>query len=97
MIEKEFAELELRMQVVPQQARWPKPEFVHWQQLHGVAEEARSRLRKSYAEMDDIDRNVDFSREGKSRQRNRIAAQAIADFESSKTLARTSRRGTTSG
>jgi hypothetical protein len=35
-----------------------------------------------------IDRNADLSREGKERQRSKAAAQAIADFEASKTLAR---------
>jgi lipopolysaccharide biosynthesis regulator YciM len=39
-------------------------------------------------QMDDIDRNADLSREGKERQRRKAAAQAVADFEASKTLAR---------
>jgi hypothetical protein len=39
-------------------------------------------------QMDEIDRNADFSRDGKYRQRSETAAQAIADFEASKTLAR---------
>ena len=30
MNEKDFFELELRAQIVPQQARWPAPEHVHW-------------------------------------------------------------------
>ena len=38
--------------------------------------------------MDEIDRNADLSRDAKYRQRNKTAAQAIADFEASKTLAR---------
>ena len=37
---------------------------------------------------DEIDRNADLSPEGKYRQRSKSAAQAIADFEASKTLAR---------
>jgi hypothetical protein len=41
MNDKEFSELKLRMAIVPQQARWPAPEFVHWQRLHAVADEAR--------------------------------------------------------
>ena len=36
----------------------------------------------------DIDRNADLSRDGKYRQRSKTAAEAIADFEASKTLAR---------
>ena len=31
MSDKEFAELELRATICPQQCRWPKPEYVHWQ------------------------------------------------------------------
>jgi hypothetical protein len=38
--------------------------------------------------MDEIDRNPDLSREGMERQRRKAAAQAIADFEASKTLVR---------
>ena len=88
MNDKEFSELELRMQIVPQQARWPAPEYVHWQRLHAVADEARERVSKAYMSMDEIDRNADLSRDGKYRQRNKTAAQAIADFEESKTMAR---------
>jgi hypothetical protein len=39
-------------------------------------------------QMDEIDRNADLSRDGKYRQRREAAAQAIADLEVSKTLAR---------
>ena len=38
--------------------------------------------------MVEIDRNADLSPEGKERQRRKVAAQAIAEFEASKTLAR---------
>ena len=38
--------------------------------------------------MDEIDRKVDLSPDDKYRQRSKTAAQAIADFEESKTLAR---------
>jgi len=88
MNDKEFSELELRMQIVPQQARWPAPEYVHWQRLHAVADEARERVSKAYMQMDEIDRNADLSPDGKYRQRSKTAAQAIADFEESKTMAR---------
>jgi uncharacterized protein YfaS (alpha-2-macroglobulin family) len=88
MNDKEFAELQLRMTIVPQQARWPAPDFLHWQRLHAVANEARERMSKAYAQMDEIDRNVDLSRDGKERRRRKAAAQAAADFEASKTLAR---------
>ena len=45
-------------------------------------------MSKAYTQMDEIDRNADLSRDDKYRQRRKIAAQAIADFEASKTLAR---------
>ena len=88
MNDREFSELQPRMTIVPQQVRWPAPEYVHWQRLHAVADEARDRVSKAYAQMDEIDCNTDLSRDGKYRQRRKAAAQAIADFEVSKTLAR---------
>ena len=88
MNDKEFSELQLRATIVPQQVRWPAPEYLHWQRLHEAANEARERVSKAYMQMDEIDRNADLSREGKERQRRKAAAQAIADFEASKTLAR---------
>jgi hypothetical protein len=53
-----------------------------------TADEARERVSKACAQMDEIDRNPDLSREGMERQRRKAAAQAIADFEASKTLVR---------
>jgi hypothetical protein len=88
MNDKEFSELELRATIVPQQVRWPAPEYLHWQRLHEAANEARERVSKAYMQMDEIDRDADLSRDGKYRQRRKTAAQAIADFEASKTLAR---------
>ena len=88
MNDKEFAELQLRMTIVPRQVRWPAPEHVHWQRLHEVANEARERVSKAHTQMDEIDRHRDLSREDKERQRCKAWAQAIADFEASKTLAR---------
>ena len=88
MDDKQFAELQLRATIVPQQVRWPAPEYLHWQRLHEAANEARERVSKAYVQMDEIDRNADLSRDGKYRQRSKTAAQAIADFEASKTLAR---------
>ena len=76
------------MMIVPHQVGWPAPEHVHWQRLHEAANEARERLSKAYVQMDEIDRNADLSPDGKYRQRNKTAAQAMADFEASKTLAR---------
>ena len=88
MNDKEFAELQLRATIVPQQVRWPAPEYLQWQRLHEAANEARERVSKAYMQMDEIDRNADLSRDDKYRQRSKTAAQAIADFEASKTLAR---------
>jgi hypothetical protein len=88
MSDQDFSELQLRAMIVPEQVRWPAPEYVHWQRLHAAADEARQRLSKARALMDEIDRNADLSREGKERQRRQAAAQAIADFEASKTLTR---------
>jgi hypothetical protein len=87
MNDREYLELQLRATIVPHQVRWPA-EHVHWQRLHQVVNEARERMSKAHMQMDDIDRNADLSREGKERQRRKAAAQAVADFEASKTLAR---------
>ena len=87
MDDKQFAELQLRAMIVPQQVRWPAPDYLHWQRLHEAVNEARERVSK-YVQMDEIDCNADLSRDGKYRQRSKAAAQAIAEFEASKTLAR---------
>jgi hypothetical protein len=88
MSNKEFAELELRATICPQQCRWPKSEYVHWQKLHEAANEARARVSKFYALADEIDRNADLSRDQKYRERSKIADEAIANFEASKAPAR---------
>ena len=86
MNDKAFFELQLRATIVPQQVRWPGPEQLHWQCLHEAAHEARERVRKAYLLMDEIDRKAELSRDDKYRLRSKTAAQAIADFEESKTL-----------
>jgi hypothetical protein len=63
----EFSELQLRMMIVPQQVRWPAPEYLHWQKLHEAANEARGRVGKFYTLANEIDRNPDLSRDGKYR------------------------------
>ena len=88
MNDKEFSELQLRATIVPQQVRWPAPEFLHWQGLHETVNEARERVSKAHTQMDEIDRHRDLSREDKERQRRKAWAQAVADFEASRTLAR---------
>jgi hypothetical protein len=88
MDDKAFDELKMRMTIVPQQARWPTPDYLHWQRLHEAANEARERVSKAYMQMDEIDRSADLSRDGKHRERSVLSAQAIAGFDASKTLAR---------
>jgi hypothetical protein len=53
MSDKEFAELELRATICPGQCGWPKPENIIWQKLHAVPNEARERVSKVYAQIDD--------------------------------------------
>ena len=88
MNDREFFELQLRATIVPQQVRWPAPEYLHWQRLHEAANEARERVSKAYKEIDEIDLNASLSSDIKYRRRCEIADQAIADFEASRTLAR---------
>ena len=57
----EFSALRLRATIVPQQVRWPAPEYLHWQRLHEAVNEARERVSKAYTLMDEIDRNADLS------------------------------------
>jgi hypothetical protein len=88
MNDREFFELELRMMIVPHQARWPAPEHVHWAKLHAVADEARERVTRAHRQMDEIDRNSALSPEDKGRQRRKVADEALAAFDASKTLVR---------
>jgi hypothetical protein len=88
MSDKEFADLELRATICPGQCEWPKPENIMLQKLHAVPNEARERVRKVFAEMDEIDCNADLSREEKQHRRSEVMAQTLAEFDASKTLAR---------
>jgi hypothetical protein len=101
MSDKEFSELQLRALIYPGQCAWPNPDItfsivgdrptakgLHWQRLHEAANEARQRVSKFYMLADEIDRDADLSRDCKYRQRSEAAAQAIADFEASRTMAR---------
>jgi hypothetical protein len=87
MNDTEFSGLTLRATIVPAQVRW-RDDLTHWQRLHEVVDEARARVGDAYRVMDEIDRNPDLSPEGKDRQRCKAAAEALGDFESSKTLSR---------
>src|SRR3954462_5194427 len=88
MDDDSWTELQIKSSIIPTQLNWPAPELPHWQRLHSAVNEARERMSKAYMQMDEIDRTADLSRDGKYRKRSEIAAQAIADFEASKTLAR---------
>ena len=86
MDDREFSELHLRVTIVPEQARWPEPEQLHWQKLHDAVQEARSRVGRYYRLADEIDRNVSLSSDAKYKQRSKAATEAIAGFDSSKTM-----------
>ena len=86
MDDREFSELHLRVTIVPEQARWPAPEHMHWQKLHEAANEARSRVGRFYQLAEEIDRNPSLSGEAKYQQRSKAATEAIAGFDSSKTM-----------
>jgi hypothetical protein len=88
LLEREFAELELRATICPGQCEWPAPEYPPWQRLHEAANETRSRVSKFYTLADEIDRNAGLSHDDKYHQRSKSADEAIADFETSKTLTR---------
>ena len=86
MNDKEFSELHLRATIVPQQASWPAPEYLHWQKLHRCADEARQRVAQAWAAFDAIDNDTDLSPEGRDRKKKKLAAEAIADLQQSRAL-----------
>lgn len=99
MNDVEFTELQLRAEIVPQQARWPEPNTeaslvgdrptlrgLHWEKLHACADEARQRVAQVRAAFDAIDNDSDLSKEGRDRKKKTYAADAIADFQRSKAL-----------
>jgi hypothetical protein len=88
MSDREFRELELKVLIVPGQCEWPKLEYGHWQKLHQAANEARERVSKTYAQMDEIDGNAKLSHEDKQHRRSEVADHALAEFEASQTLIR---------
>jgi hypothetical protein len=88
MNDREFAELELRVTICPAQCEWPAPEYLHWQRLHAVPNEARERVSRAYTRMDEIDCKAELSREDKHHQRCEVAEQSLGEFEASKTLMR---------
>jgi hypothetical protein len=63
-----------------------KPYYLYWQKLHTAADEARQRASGAWSVMDEIDKDPDLSPEGKARKKKKAAADAIADFQQSRTL-----------
>ena len=99
MNDTEFKSVQLKALICPQQARWPRPDvevtrkgeaFVmlggQWPKLHAAMDEARERVSKAWARMDEIDADGDLSNEGRIRKKKTLATEAIADFQNSKTL-----------
>ncbi len=86
MNDKEFTDLHIRASIVPKAEGWPD-DLLHWQRIKAVVIEARTRLSNAYAELERIDADADLSAEGKARKKKKVAAEAIADFQQSKTLA----------
>ena len=69
MNDKEFSELRLRAAIVPEQSTWAAPEFQHWIGLHKAADVAREFARQGFARMDAIDKDADYTPQGKRRLR----------------------------
>ena len=85
MEDKDFNELRLRMQIAPNMERWPD-KYEHSAAMKKAVTEARSRVFKTYAQMDEIDKDANLTPQGKAQQRRKIAEQAIAAAKASKTL-----------
>jgi hypothetical protein len=88
MNDAEYSDLQLRATIAPQQTQWPAPELVHWQRLHAAVDEARELVGLTFKSIAEIERDRDLSPEGKKRQRSRFAAQALAELQKSRTLAK---------
>jgi hypothetical protein len=86
MDDKKFDDLKIHMTILPEAHKWPTPDYTHWEKLHSVANEARSRVAKAFAALDEVDRNPDLTAEGKAKERAKLAEQAITNFHKSNTL-----------
>lgn len=82
MNDAEFKRVQLNALICPQQARWPRPDVDvtrngntfemrggQWSKLHAVPDEARERVSKAWAAIDEIDADRDLSSEGRARKR----------------------------
>jgi hypothetical protein len=87
MSDRDFGELEIKATIAPHSVNWPT-QTLQWQKLHSVVDEARARVRRALAEMDEIDSNAALSSEDKQHHRYQVMADALGDFEASKTLGR---------
>jgi hypothetical protein len=61
MDDKKFDDLTIHMTILPEAHKWPSPDYAHWQRLHALADEARSRVAKAFAALDEIDHNPDLT------------------------------------
>ena len=86
MDDKKFDDLKIHMTILPEAHKWPAPDYTHWERLHAVANEARSRVAKAFAALDEIDHNPDLTAEGKAKERVKLAEKAVADFHKSNAL-----------
>jgi hypothetical protein len=88
MDDKKFDDLKINMTILPEVHKWPAPDYTHWQRLHAVANEARSRVAKAFAALDEIDQDAKLTTAGKEHARAKVAEKALADFRRSATLER---------
>jgi hypothetical protein len=86
MDDSAYKDLKVHMTIIPESHKWPPPDYTHWEKLHLVADEARSRVSKAFASLDEVDRNPDLTAEGKAKERVKLAERAVADFQKSNAL-----------
>ena len=86
MDDKTFNNLKLNVTVIPESHQWPPPTYMQWQRLHAVADEARERVAKALASLDEVDADRDLTPEGKAKARTKIGQKAIDDFSKSTVL-----------
>ena len=85
MDDREFDVLKLKASLCPHRDKWPD-KYLHWQQLGRCVDEARERVAKAWAAMDEISADRDLSSQGRDRKKKKVADETIADLQKSKTL-----------
>ena len=71
---------------MPESHRWPEPKYTHWQKLHSVVDEARSRVSATSKAMDTINADPNLSATGKADACRKYAERAVAEAKASSTL-----------